>query len=186
MIRLNISQQYAKIEMTTERPYLGIKTTSPKISMETQAAKLEIRQPRGELEIDNRPFRASYGIKDHSEFLRDRAELGRQTALEAVGRIAEEGDRMAAIESGEAAIANIAADANSPPVPEITWAPLEKPIIQYIAHKPEFTPVKGNLTINIQPGTVDYDYRPGEVNIRMAQYPSITMWTTDSTIDLST
>ncbi|HWR06979.1 DUF6470 family protein [Sporomusa sp.] len=186
MIRLNISQQDAKIEITTERSYLGIKTTPPVMTMESQAATLEIRQPRGELEIDYTPLRASYGIKDPAEFSRDCAEYGRQAGLEAVGRIAQEGDRMAAIESGEAAIPNIAADTNSPPAPEITWAHLEKPIVNYIVHPPEFTFVAGHLTINVQPGTVDCDYHPGTINLRVVQYPSIRMWTTDTAIDLST
>ncbi|WP_425058506.1 putative protein YviE [Sporomusa carbonis] len=185
MIRLNISQQYAKIEMTTERPFLGIKTTPPKLNIETQAAKLEIRQPRGELEIDNTPFRASYGLKDHGEFLRDCAELGRQTALDTVARIAQEGDRMAAIETGEDAIVNMAAESNYPPAPEITWAHLEKPIIRYTAHPPRFTPVEGHITTHLEWGTVDFDYRPGRVNIRMAQYPSIKMWTTGSAVDMT-
>ncbi|SMC39841.1 DUF6470 family protein [Sporomusa malonica] len=185
MLRLNISQQYAKIDITTERPFLGMKTTASKLDIQTEPATVEIRQPQGELEIDNRPFRASYGIKDHGEFLRDCAELGKQTALETIGRIAQEGDRLAAIETQENAIANIAAESSYPPAPEITWAHLEKPIIHYTAHPVEFTPIEGHVTINVEPGTLDMDYRPGTVNIRMAQYQSIKMWTTGSAVDMS-
>lgn len=172
--------------MTTERPFLGLKTTRPQLTIDTEPAIVEIRQPRGELEIDNRPFRASYGLKDHGEFLRDCAELGRNTAFETIGRLAQEGDRMARVESGEDAIVAMATESNFVPGPDITWSRLEPPAIHYTARQPEFNPIAGKVNLEVEPGTVELDYRPGSVNIRMAQYASVKLWVTgDSAVDIS-
>lgn len=184
MLTLNISQQYAKISITTTRADMGLTTTRPRLSIDTEPATVEISQPKGELEIDWDPFRASYGIKTSSQFARDCAELGRQAVLEGIGRIAEEGDRMAKTKSGEDAIVAMAAESSSPPVPEITWAYLEPPSIRYTAHPPIFKPTPGHLNIELERGTINMDYKPATVDIRMAQYPSIKMWVTDSSVDI--
>ncbi len=178
MLTLNISQQYAKIDITTVRADSNLTTTPPRLMINTEAATVEISQPEGELEIDWRPFRASYGIKDNDQFARDNAERGRQIAFDTIGRIAQDGDQLANIESGQDAVAALAAEANVTPVPEVIWAWLEPPAIQYTAHQPEFRPTPARFSTELIRGTVNINYQPYQVNIRMAQYPSITMWVT--------
>ena len=185
MLILNISQQYAKIDITTKRADMGLTTTRPELNIETEPATVEIGQPNGELEIDWEPYRASYGIKNNMEFARDCAELGRQTALETIGRMAEDGDRLAQIESGEDAPVALAIENSSPPEPEVVWSHLEAPAIHYTAHQPIFKPTPGQVNTDLIRGTVNMNYQPGEVNIRMAQYPSVKMWVTDNSVDIS-
>lgn len=185
MLTLNISQQYAKISITTTRADMGLTTTRPQLNIETEPAKVEISQPKGELEIDWEPFEASYGIKTCSQFTRDYADLGRQAALEAIGRIAQEGDRMAKIESGEDPMVAMAAESNTPPPPEVIWSPLEPPAIHYTAHQPEFNPSPGHINFEFIRGTVNMNYQPAQVDIRMAQYPSVKMWVTDNSVDIN-
>ncbi|WP_371362987.1 putative protein YviE [Sporomusa rhizae] len=185
MLTLNISQQYAKISISTTRAEMNLSTTRPQLSMENEPAKVEISQPKGELDIDWDPFRASYGIKTCSQVSRDYAELGRQAALEGIGRIAEEGNRMAKIESKEDPMVAMAAESTLPPEPEITWSWLEPPSIRYTAHPVKFKPSPGHLTVKFTPGTVDMNYKPANVDIRMAQYPSVKMWVTDNSVDIN-
>lgn len=185
MLTLNISQQYGKIDITTTRASSEITTTHPQLNMETEPATVEIRQPKGELKIDWEPFRASYGIKTSSQFARDCAERGRQKAMEAIEGIVQDGNRMAQIETGEDVIVALATEANFPPAPEINLAYLEPPAIHYTAHKPEFNPTPGRVNFKFIPGRIDVNYQPATVNIRMAQYPSIKMWVTDNTVDIS-
>ena len=178
MLTLNISQQPAKMEITTVRAANNLTTTSPRLLIDTEAATVEIRQPKGELEIDWRPFRASYGIKDSSEFSRDNAERGRQIALETIGRIAQDGDQLARIESGQDAVVALATESNNTPVPEVIWAWLEPPAITYTAHQPEFRFTPARFSTELIRGTVNIDYEPYQFNLRMIQYPSIKMWVT--------
>lgn len=178
MLTLNISQQPAKMEITTVRADNNLTTTPPRLLLDTEAATVEIRQPKGELEIDWRPFRASYGIKDSGEFSRDNAARGQQIALETIGRIADEGNRLARIESGQDVVAELATEANTPSTPEVVWTWLEPPAIKYTAHQPEFRPTPARFSTELIRGTVNIDYEPYQFNLRMVQYPSITMWVT--------
>lgn len=185
MLILNISQQPAKISITTTRADMGLTSTQPQLKIETEPATVEISQPKGELEIDWEAFRASYGKKTNIQFARDAADLGRQTAFETIGRIAQEGNRLMSIESGEDPVPAMAAEANTQLPPEVIWARLESPVIRYTAHQPIFKPTPGRVTIELARGTVNMDFRPATVDIRMAQYPSIKMWVTDNSVDIS-
>lgn len=185
MLTLNISQQYAKISITSTRADMGLTTTQPKLNIETEPAIVEISQPKGELEIDWEPFRASYGIKNSGQFARDCAELGRQTAFETIGRIAQEGDRMAKIESKEDPMIAMAAESIMQPVPEVVWSHLEPPVIHYTAHQPKYNPIRGHVNTDLKRGRVDMNFQPAKVDIRMAQYQSIKMWVTDNSVDIS-
>ncbi|WP_371372082.1 DUF6470 family protein [Sporomusa aerivorans] len=186
MLVLNISRQYAKIDITTTRAEMNMTTTRPELVIDTEPATVEISQPKGELEIDWDPFRASYGIKTSSQFSRDCADLGRQAALEAIGRIAEEGNRMAQIESGEDAPVVMSAESTMQPAPEVVWSWLAPPDIHYTAHQPVFNPSPGSLRYDFVRGTLNMNYQPAQINIRMAQYPSLKMWITDNSLDVHT
>jgi hypothetical protein len=147
--------------------------------METTPATVETHQPRGELTIDMTPCRYSIGLKNNTDFARDNAELGRQTARDAVARIVQEGDRLAHIESKSNAIADIAADSCISEVPEVTLAHIDLPIIQYKANPVQLNPIAGKLSFTVQPGTVQADYQPGSFDILITQYPSIQISTVD-------
>ena len=184
-IRLHYEAQQAKLDIQTRPRIFELKTTAPQIQLNTKAAQVEITsRPYGTMEIDQSPCRASYGIKNHTEFMHDVAELGRQTALEAVGRIAQEGDRMAAIESHEDAIINIATESTYSEMPSITWAPIANPIIRYTPNPPQFNPVPGSVELSLDRGTVDINYQPAKVEGRMIKYQNIRYWTTGANIDL--
>lgn len=184
MLRLNISQQYAKLDINTTRPVLNLQATSPQIQIDSEPAKLEIRQAKGELEIDNTPYRYSIGIKNIQEMARDNAQAGRQTALETIGRIAEEGNRLASIENGGNPIADMAAESSIVEAPEITWSHIEPPNINYRMTPAQIEVTPGKLDINLQRGTVDSNLQRGTVDIRIGQYQSIKFWTTENKYDM--
>ncbi|EAX46817.1 conserved hypothetical protein [Thermosinus carboxydivorans Nor1] len=184
MLYLNIRTQTARLEFASYAAALNLKTTPASLELATEPARVEIRQPKGELYIDQSPCRASRGIYGPSEFARVNAEQGRRTALETVGRIAEEGDRMAAIESGEDAIVNMAIESNYPPPPDITWAWVDPPIIRYTARPAEIDVQRGRVNAEFVPGKVEGEYTPGKVDVRIARYPSIKMWVTENKYDV--
>lgn len=186
-IQLHMEIQSMKVDFHTERAVFELRTNPRQFDITTEPAKVEISsRPYGVLEIDQSPCRASYGIYEHPEFVRQMAELGRQTALETIGRIAQEGDRMAAIETGEPVFANLAAEATIQEVPDITIVPISKPDIRYTPNPPKFNPIPGKVNLSFEPGSVQIDYQPGRVSGTVIQYPNIRFFTTGSNVDIAT
>lgn len=179
MLQINITTQPIRLDYTVQNAKLNLQSTPAKLQMETMAATLEIHQPRGELTIDNTPCRYSIGLKNNADFARDNAALGRQTAMNAIARIVDEGNQMARIESNSNAIADIAASSGLSDAPGITLGHIEAPDIRYQANPVRFNPTAGKVNFTIQPGTVEGDYLPGSVDIRVTQYPSIQFSTVD-------
>jgi len=179
MLQINISTRPIRLDYTIKNAQLNLQSTRPLVQMETTPATLEIRQPRGELTIDQTPCRYSIGLKNIADFARDNAALGRQTAVEGLARIVKEGHRLAHIEDKSNAIAEIAAESIRSEAPDITWAHIDAPIIHYQANPVQFNAIDGKVNFTIQPGTVQGDYHPGSVDIRVTQFPSIEISTVD-------
>jgi len=178
MLRLNIEQQPARLELSITNPSLTMHSQAPRLEIETEAAVVEIRQPRGRLEIDQYPCRASYGLKNLEDRIREWAEAGRQTALETIAKIAQDGDRMARIYTKEDVIVNLAKESTVAEQLEVGIVPIAPPIIRYQVNPPEYwvTPAESNM--QYYPGTVDLQLNRGRVDAAMAQYQSIRFWTT--------
>ena len=183
MLRLNLSQRPAKINIETQRALLNLTTTMPKLEIHSEAATVEITGGQGQLSIDQTPCRASYGMLNNEAFARDGAERGRSTAFETIGRLAEEGDRMMRIESHENAIANMAADKNSPEAPEVVWQGIAAPDIEYRPTPVRFHPIPAKLEMNFIPGQIENDSTRGAVQVSMAQYNKLDLWVTGSRVD---
>jgi hypothetical protein len=185
MLFLNVSTQPTKLEFTTQQPVLSLKTTPPKIQVSTEAATLEIHQQQGTLEIDQSPCRASYGLLDQIGFTQRNAQEGMRMAQEGVGRVVEEGNRLAGIDSHENALANIAMESTLETTGELTWARVADPIINYRPNPPDIRSTPGKVTINSQPAIVENNSHRGTIEGRVAQHYSMRMWTTENKIDMS-
>lgn len=179
MQQINISTQPIRLSYTTQNAQANLQTTLPTVQMETTAATLEIHQPCGELTIDATPCRYSIGLKNNTDFARDNAALGKQTVMNTIARIVQEGHQLAHIENKTNVIARIAANSTRSEVPGVTWAHIDAPDIHYQANPVQFNPTAGKVNFTVQPGTIQGNYQPGSVNFRVTQYPSIEMSTVD-------
>ncbi|WP_407307280.1 DUF6470 family protein [Desulfosporosinus sp. SB140] len=180
MLQLNISTQTTRLDYNIQNARLNLQTTRPNLQMETTPSTLEMRQPYGELTIDSTPCRYSIGFKNNTDFARDNAEFGRQTAKNAIARIVEDGDKLAAIQNKTNAIADIAAKNSAhTEIPRVTLAYVALPNISYHAEPVQFTPIEGKINYNLEPGKVQGDYQPGSVDIRVSQYPSVEISVVD-------
>ena len=179
MLQINISTQPIRLDYTIQKAQLNLQSPPPKVQIETTAATLEIHQPGGELTIDTTPCRYSIGFKNNVDFARDNAALGRQAVMNGIARIAEEGNQYAQIESKSDAIADIAAGSFFSEVPGLTLAHIDAPEIHYQANSVQFNATLGKINGTILPSTVQGDYQPGSVDIRVTQYPSIQFSTVD-------
>lgn len=179
MLQINMTTRPTRLGYSIQNSQLNLHTTQSELKMETTAATLEIRQPRGELTIDQTPCRYSIGLKNNADFARDNAALGHQTVMDGIARIVEEGYQLAQIENKSNAIAKIAADSTHTEIPSLTWAHIDSPEIHYQASPVQFNPIAGEVNYTLQPGTVQVDYHPGSVDIRVTQYPNLEMSTVD-------
>lgn len=179
MLQISINTQPMRMEYTTQKAMLNLQSTQAKVQMETTPVTLEIRQPRGELTIDHTPYRYSIGLKNMADFARDNASLGRQTAMDTIARIVDEGNQMARFETKHNVIANLAFGASLGEVPDLTWAPIAAPKIHYQANPAQINSNAGKVNVTVLPGKVEGDYQPGKVNGLVTQYPSIKFSTVD-------
>ena len=179
MLRINITTQPTRLKYTINNAKFNLQSTQPKVQLEATPATVEIRQPQGELTIDNYPCRYSIGLRNIADFAEDVASVGRQTVLDTIARIAQEGDQLARIESKANAIADIAANSTVSEVLDITYAHIASPDIHYQANPVQFNPMDGKVDLTLQRGTLQGDYQRGSVNIQVTQYPSIEISAVD-------
>ncbi|MHB8073691.1 DUF6470 family protein [Desulfosporosinus fructosivorans] len=177
MLRINISTQPIRLDYSINNAQMNLQTTQPKIQLQTTPAIVEISQPCGELTIDQTSCRYAIGFKNISDLARDVAAEGRQTVMETIGRIAQEGEQMAGTSSN--VLANIAANSTVSKDVEVIYAHIPLPDISYQANPVRFNPIDGNVDLNLHRGTVQQDYRRGSVDIQVTQYPSIEISTVD-------
>lgn len=170
------------LSITTIKGQIGIKTTNAYLDMRQPKGEQSIKQIKPQMIIDrelpkvlidqSQPF-SEAGRKSWAEFAAEYAQLGRQQALESIGRIVEDGNRMAQIQNRMPdAIPEIALKNSTPKQHEFDFAlmPTSRPKIE----------VTGYLNIDWQLGGVEYsytprkpvaDYHPGKAEIYMKQYP---------------
>ena len=184
MLILNVATEPIKIDINSQKASLNSHTILPQLQMQTEAAQLEIRQPKGELQIDLTAFRYSYGIKNGHDFSRDNAQEAKSIGLQAIGSIVERGNRMARIDIKVDAVAEQAADSSVSPLLELTWAPLAKPEIHYQENHPQITFIAGGFDLTLNRGSVQTAFQPAQVNVSVSQYPSIRKWTSENKVDL--
>lgn len=179
MLQINISTQPIRLDYQIQNAKLNLQTTPPLLDIQTTPAIMEIQQPHGVLTIDGTPCRYSIGLKNNTDFAQDNAAFARQSVMEGIARVAEEGRRLTQIENKSNAITEIAAESNISELPSLIWAHIDAPIIHYQASPVQFNPIAGRVNYSLKPGTVQGDYQPGGVDIRVIQYPRIEMSVVD-------
>lgn len=176
-------------------PQIQIQQTYAKIGIESSPAKQEIEQPKAEINIHQEPIKVEIQHKD-AKVLIDQTKawsaLGKRPSLElmkviygkthqvvmdTIAKIAQKGDRMAAIHIKADPIPNMAAE-NAIHFTELYFE--EEPSVMNIS----FQFVPGELNIQWSGGRTDIDvkpnkpiirYFPGDVNIYIRQKENISI-----------
>lgn len=172
---LTINQSFAQIGIETIRPKLEMQTTQPKLELRQKHAKITIHTQHPKIQIDQREAFASAGLKSFQELTREQNELAYNQVMEYIGKTAEDGDLLAAIERGGNPIADIA-ERDGFIEREFGFSMLPKtgPKISLIDGYVWIDPgeslgahngVEGQYT----PGTINYNYIPGDVKVYLRQ-----------------
>lgn len=172
---VQIRQTYALIGIDADLGKQSIRQPRPTYEMKTERPKQFIRQPKGELYIDSTRAWDALGLGGTLEMLRRIYDQGHKIALETIGKIAAEGDRLAAIHTGENAIAINAMD-NQFTFAQYQYAgpaSFDNVDITYIAHRPIIEVEEGKIHVNARVNPVEHEYRRGKLEIYLRQRNSI-------------
>lgn len=187
------------IEISQVHAKLGVERIPSKLEMRSQRAQLELRQEHAKIrintelprvEIDQSECFASAGLKKPIDLSRELAQMAQQQVLEYIGKIASDGDMLAAIEQGGNPIADIAErDSYVEHEFNIDFIPKAKPKITVTGgieinadENPEgsYNWVEGNYI----PGNLNISYTPEKLRIYMEQYNQVKFKYKGNTVDM--
>jgi hypothetical protein len=179
---LQISRTDAKLHIETTQSQLSITNQRARLELSHKEARVDIHSELPRVEIDQSECFATSGLMKPVDLTQQTGQRAMQQALTFTAKVAGDGDSMAAIEN------------KSDPMPDIVERdayPEHEFILDFIPKaRPKITVVGGEVNINAQrnsegvnngvegtyiPGSIKIQYTPSQVNIRMAQYPSIRM-----------
>lgn len=173
---MRISRPHVEIRQTFAK--IGLQSNPSRFSMEQPQADLQVRQTFPRLQIVKTPFRfemnssqarLAYGQKGIVPFVFSMAAESQKQAMIAIGRIAQDGDRMMDIANKEDAVAELVYQHQfDQSVIEYVDPPALHPVsVQYEPFKLEMTWRLGNVDIyaKANPPKISYDPRKLEVYI---------------------
>lgn len=172
---ISIRQTHARIGIDADQGTLEQRQPKAMIQMENRPVQFMIRSPQGELRIDQSRARDALAVGPHFETMNHIYSEAKNVALQGIARIVENGNRMAAIHTGENAIADIAQQLYFDFF-EFNFAgpaSFDNVDIQYTAHKPQIEVQEGQLNINVQVNRPELIYHRGKLDIYMQQYPRV-------------
>lgn len=119
----------------------------PQVYIQQETARLEMEREPLRILIDQRETRREIGLYTPWMRMDEQVSLAQENALRYIGQMAQEGDRLMRIESGEDAIPNLAAEKWPEPPPEtnVTMIPQTRPDIAFRG---------GEVHIEVTPGEV--------------------------------
>jgi hypothetical protein len=173
--QIQIQQQYGKLGMETVNASQDIRQPRATFEVTTTRPQVDIKSPGGELTIDQSRAFDAVGLGGTLQVLSRIYEQSVSIAIQGVADIVQKGNQMAAIQTHQNAIADIARGEAFKESPmeyrgEASYLNVSE---QYIAHKPEVNVTNGEVNVNTHPNPPEITYNPGKVNIYMLQWPKI-------------
>lgn len=183
-MRLLIDQVWGRVGVDQTSPFLHLDIKTPFLKLQIDPPVLRINSSRVELEIDNREFRADLNMYDVVEFAGEYAARARMRVLAEIADIAAQGDRLAAIESGEKdGFANIARENSFDPEVDVELVPAHLPCVEFrvINGYREFR--EGHVRVKLETGNVQMHLEPGVVRVYLRQVPELHIRAVGSLLD---
>ncbi|MCL6577620.1 DUF6470 family protein [Kyrpidia sp.] len=173
--QIQLVQTFASIGLNRIPERLVITSPPAELNMHQEMPRALIEWIPGRLEIDQSEAFAQAGLMPVGEWMRQQVDEARQAVLEAIGEIAQWGDRFSHIEQGGNPIVDWARRYEDRRV-ETNFALVPQPLSVHFQYTP------GRVIIQVQPGRVVVDpvihrpeitFSPGEVQVYMQRYPSL-------------
>lgn len=170
---LRITTTNAQLAIETRKAQMNMNSTQPKLNINKVDTRLEMESELPKVLIDQYQCFAEAGLKNNMDILLEAKQLAMQKAAEYTAKIVADGNRLAAIESGDNPIPDFA-ERDAFPEKEFGYGtiPTSRPKIDVKGHL-TIKPVHGKLEFNNEPGSLNVDVTPHEVNIYLKQKPSV-------------
>jgi hypothetical protein len=181
---ISINQQYARIGIDADRATLDLQQPPANMTMDIVDPKQRIDSPRGVLTIDQSKAWDALAKGGNLVMMGRIYDQASNVALQGIARIVEDGNRMAAIHTGENVIAALAENVHSS-LFDITYtgpAAYDNVDIHYQAHKPNIEVERGYVDINVQVNRPINNSQRGKLDIYLQNHASIEI--TPPQIDL--
>lgn len=174
---IGINQTDALLSIRQPRADLEISSSPPQLNMHTEHLRIKIDQSQCFSEA---------GLKGVLELTGEFAKRGQQAALEAIGTIISEGNRMANIVNKADAIAEIAAERAVPPPAEtnIVLMPTSRPKIEFEGGL-SFDPEAGQVNIRAKANPPEINVQDGSLEIYLLQRPEFRMEFVGQNVDIT-
>lgn len=178
---ITISQTHAQIGIERMPGRTQMQSQNARLEMHQKHAKVNIETELPRVQIDQYEAFASAGLKNNADLLKDAVQRGYQQVMEYIGKIAADGDTLAAIEHGGNPIADIS-ERDAYPEHEYGYDYLPKAgpkfdVTGYVKLDPE--PNGQGTTNGVEfkyiPGNLNINYTPGKVDVFIKQYASINI-----------
>ncbi|HHV29567.1 DUF6470 family protein [Acetivibrio mesophilus] len=177
---LIISQTYAKIGIDRIYSRLDIESRDAQLNLHQNHAKVNIEAEFPKVQIDQYEAFASAGLKNHLDLRREISQRGHRHALEHIGKVADDGDAMAAIENGGNLIPEIAKrDSYTVREFDIDAIPKASPEVTVTGEleidfeKNYWTVIHNGVESTFVPARFNLNYTPENIKIFLSQYASI-------------
>ena len=174
--QIQISQRYARIGIDADLGRYEMKQPRPTFELQQPKAKMDMKQPRGEMDIDQSKAWDALARTPILEVMNRIYGQARSVAMDAIAKIVEDGNRMAAIHKyKESAIPELAQDVRVS-FPEMQYAgeaSYDNVDINYTARKAEIEVTPGEIQLNSHPNPPEVEYFRGKLDIYLQQRNSI-------------
>ncbi|ORX24535.1 hypothetical protein BVF91_01260 [Thermoanaerobacterium sp. PSU-2] len=168
-----IHQTFGRIGIDTIPAAINIHNQNADLNIHQEMPKVEIDQKLPQVHIDQYQCFYESGLKSVFDLIHDEAERSYQIGLEAIGKIAEDGDALASIENHQNVIPELASQAGVENIDfNVDLMPKSRPKIWFDGYL-NINWQDGKAYIDVTPKKPEIDATRANVNIYMLQYPSI-------------
>lgn len=175
-----ISQTYARIDIERTPSRLEIDSQNARLELRQKHAKVKIHTEQTRIEIDQSECFATSGLKKPLDLSKEAAQLAYRGVMEYIGKVASDGDMLAAIENGGEPIADIA-ERDAFPEREfgLDYMPKASPKfnvrggVKYEVENNNGKGMRNGVEGRYIPGYLKIKYTPSNIRVYMKQYNSV-------------
>ncbi|GAE87780.1 DUF6470 family protein [Acetivibrio straminisolvens] len=187
---LIITQTHARIGIDRTYSKLEIEARDARFKLQQDHAQVKIEAELPRVEIDQYEAFASAGLKNHLDLRREISQKGRQNALKYIGKLADDGDALAAIENGGNLFPELAKrDSYKMREFNIDAIPKASPKVSVTGELEIDFPqdyrkiIHNGVEGTLIPASFNLNYTPERVKIYLEQYASIKIDYVENKID---
>lgn len=185
---LEINSVPARLSIETTPSHLSIRSRMAKLELSHKNVKIDIRTELPRVIIDQYECFATSGLMGPIDLTRQEGQRGMQQAVTYTGKIAGDGDSMAAIENPDPMPDIVERDAFPEHEFGLDYMPKARPKITVtggvqISSDRSAEGATNGVQGTFTPADVSISYTPAQVRISMAQYASVNMRYTGSKFD---